>query len=39
LGKEIIIFAERIQNAINQFITIPFSAKFGGAMGNFNAII
>ncbi len=37
MGKEIIIFAERIQNAINQFITIPFSAKFGGATGNFNA--
>ncbi len=31
------VFAERIQNAINQFITIPFSAKFGCATGNFNA--
>ncbi len=37
LGKEIMVFTERIQNAIDQFITIPFSAKFGGATGNFNA--
>jgi len=37
LGKEIMVFVERIQNAIDQFITIPFSAKFSGATGNFNA--
>jgi adenylosuccinate lyase len=37
LGKEIMVFAERIQNQVEQFITIPFSAKFGGATGNFNA--
>ena len=37
LGKEIMVFTERIQNAIDHFITIPFSAKFGGATGNFNA--
>ena len=37
LGKEIMVFVERIQNQIEQFITIPFSAKFGGATGNFNA--
>jgi adenylosuccinate lyase len=37
LGKEIMVFAERIQNQIEQFIGIPFSAKFGGATGNFNA--
>jgi adenylosuccinate lyase len=37
LGKEIMVFTERIQNAIDQFIIIPFSAKFGGATGNFNA--
>jgi adenylosuccinate lyase len=37
LGKEIMVFTERIQNQIEQFITIPFSAKFGGATGNFNA--
>lgn len=37
LGKEIMVFAERIDAQIEQFITIPFSAKFGGATGNFNA--
>jgi adenylosuccinate lyase len=37
LGKEIMVFTERIQAQIEQFITVPFSAKFGGATGNFNA--
>jgi len=37
LGKEIMVFVERIQAQIEQFITVPFSAKFGGATGNFNA--
>ncbi|MCZ2460045.1 MAG: adenylosuccinate lyase [Chitinophagales bacterium] len=37
LGKEIMVFAERIDAQIEQFINIPFSAKFGGATGNFNA--
>jgi adenylosuccinate lyase len=37
LGKEIMVFAERIENQIEQLIKIPFSAKFGGATGNFNA--
>ena len=37
LGKEFMVFVERIQNQIEQFIGIPFSAKFGGATGNFNA--
>ena len=37
LGKEIMVFVERIQSQIEQFINIPFSAKFGGATGNFNA--
>ena len=37
LGKEIMVFAERIENQVEQFINIPFSAKFGGATGNFNA--
>ena len=37
LGKEIMVFTERIQNQIEQFIGIPFSGKFGGATGNFNA--
>ena len=37
LGKEIMVFVERIQNAVDNLITIPFTAKFGGATGNFNA--
>jgi len=37
LGKEIMVFTERIENQIEQFIGIPFSGKFGGATGNFNA--
>lgn len=37
LGKEIMVFVERIQAQVEQFITVPFSAKFGGATGNFNA--
>jgi adenylosuccinate lyase len=37
LGKEIMVFVERIQNQVEQFIYIPFTAKFGGATGNFNA--
>ena len=37
LGKEIMVFAERIENQIQQFSYIPFTGKFGGATGNFNA--
>lgn len=37
LGKEMMVFVERLQNQIELFINIPFSAKFGGATGNFNA--
>jgi adenylosuccinate lyase len=37
LGKEILVFVERIENQVEQLINIPFSAKFGGATGNFNA--
>lgn len=37
LGKEIMVFVERLQNQIQALQTIPFSAKFGGATGNFNA--
>ena len=37
MGKEIMVFAERIENQIEQLINIPFTAKFGGASGNFNA--
>jgi adenylosuccinate lyase len=37
LGKEIRVFVERLQKQIELMKTIPFSAKFGGATGNFNA--
>lgn len=37
LGKEIMVFAERINKQLELFKQIPFSAKFGGATGNFNA--
>lgn len=37
LGKEIMVFVERISNQVELFIGIPFTAKFGGATGNFNA--
>jgi adenylosuccinate lyase len=37
LGKEIKVFAERLQQQLNLIRSIPFSAKFGGATGNFNA--
>ncbi|HZH63353.1 MAG TPA: adenylosuccinate lyase [Flavisolibacter sp.] len=37
LGKEFMVFFERIANAVEQAIYIPVSAKFGGATGNFNA--
>ncbi|WP_256005111.1 adenylosuccinate lyase [Pedobacter deserti] len=37
LGKEFIVFAERLQIQLNNLKQIPNSAKFGGATGNFNA--
>jgi len=37
LGKEIAVYAERIKAQLDLLKTIPFSAKFGGATGNFNA--
>ena len=37
LGKEMMVFAERIENQVQQFTYIPFTGKFGGATGNFNA--
>ena len=37
LGKEIAVFVERLQYQIEQLIGIPFTGKFGGATGNFNA--
>jgi adenylosuccinate lyase len=37
LGKEMNVFIERLNNQIELLKQIPFSAKFGGASGNFNA--
>jgi adenylosuccinate lyase len=37
LGKEIMVYVERIENQVELLIQVPFSAKFGGATGNFNA--
>lgn len=37
LGKEIMVFVERIGNQVEQVINVPVTAKFGGATGNFNA--
>ncbi len=37
LGKEFKVFEERIEAQLALFHQIPFSAKFGGATGNFNA--
>ena len=37
LGKEIQVFITRIETQMEQLRSIPFSAKFGGATGNFNA--
>ncbi len=37
LGKEIMVFVERMHNQVELFSSIPYAAKFGGATGNFNA--
>jgi len=37
LGKEMMVFAERLENQVQLFSYIPFMGKFGGATGNFNA--
>ena len=37
LGKEIMVFVERLNHQIELFSSIPYAAKFGGATGNFNA--
>lgn len=37
LGKEIYVFCERLNQQMALLKTIPFTAKFGGATGNFNA--
>ena len=37
LGKEIMVFVERLHNQVELFSSVPYAAKFGGATGNFNA--
>ena len=37
LGKEIQVFVERLENQLRLLKQVPYSAKFGGATGNFNA--
>ncbi|WP_040628122.1 adenylosuccinate lyase [Mucilaginibacter paludis] len=37
LGKELMVYVERLEAQLELFATIPYSAKFGGATGNFNA--
>ncbi len=37
LGKEWMVFVERLRGQIAQLSHVPFAAKFGGATGNFNA--
>ncbi|MGD9995024.1 MAG: adenylosuccinate lyase [Salinivirgaceae bacterium] len=37
LGKEIMVFVERLNKQLDLLKNVPCSAKFGGATGNFNA--
>ncbi|MBB4034610.1 adenylosuccinate lyase [Dysgonomonas hofstadii] len=37
LGKEIMVFVNRMENQLTLLRSIPMSAKFGGATGNYNA--
>ena len=37
LGKEIMVFIERLKNQLKTLNSIPNAAKFGGATGNYNA--
>jgi len=37
LGKEFMVFVERLRGQLSAFEALPFGAKFGGATGNFNA--
>ncbi len=37
LGKELQVFVERLDRQLKQLRDMPFSGKFGGATGNFNA--
>jgi adenylosuccinate lyase len=37
LGKEIMVYVERLEDQLTLMHQIPYSCKFGGATGNFNA--
>lgn len=37
LGKEILVFVERLEEQMRLLFNIPFASKFGGATGNYNA--
>lgn len=37
LGKEILVYVERLEVQLNALKHIPYAAKFGGATGNLNA--
>ena len=37
LGKEVMVFVNRLNKQVELMKQIPYSAKFGGATGNFNA--
>ena len=37
LGKEFLVFVERLERQFELLDQVPYSAKFGGATGNFNA--
>lgn len=37
MGKEILVFYERLKNQLDELANLPYPAKFGGATGNFNA--
>jgi adenylosuccinate lyase len=37
LGKEIMVFVERLEGQLDLVQSIPYTCKFGGATGNFNA--
>ena len=37
VGKELMVFVERVEKQLHLLDTIPTAAKFGGATGNFNA--
>lgn len=38
LGKEILVYIERIDNQLTQLKNVNYKTKFGGAIGNFNSL-